>query len=274
MAPSTLVRNSAIVVGSSPEPLDLAEVIEALRAHGRSKGMGGGSLLVGSGLDTRLARNEAARHLFVAGILARLYVQRPDGVLCDSLVERAGGLNPIAVLLDRPEALAEVVVRWGFAQSDPASRSIRTALLDATIGGRSLARKQDTPTLLAEAATSEVLFGMLSQGLMRGAVPTASFWLVREMVRIELWKQPSARDIAFVPSRNNRLMAYRLRLIDSHFASTSARLLEIARTLTKVLPPNSVEAAAFEDLSADDHLRFACPHVPICQSPCGWHPAD
>jgi hypothetical protein len=274
VAPSQLVRASSIDVGCSRDPLDLADVIEALREHGRAKGLGSGSLLVAYGLETRLAKSEAARHLFLAGVLARLSVQRPDGALCDLLVERVGGLIPVAVLLERPEALAEVVVRWGFGGGDQASQAIRAALLDSVIGGRALTTKQDTPTLLAEAPTSEVLVGMLSQGVLRGASMTTAFWLAREMVKVEIWRGPAARDIAFVPNRNNRMMAYRLRLIDSHFASTSARMIDIARTLGRALPPNSVEAAAFLDLAPDDHLRFDCPLVPICQSPCGWQPTD
>ena len=270
VAPSALVRASTVDVGCSREPLDLADLVDALRSHGRNKGLGGGSLLVAYGLATRMATNEAARHLFLAAILARLSAIRPDGALCELLLERVGGLTPVAVLLERPEALAEVIVRWGFAQGDAASQAIRGVLLDGVIGGRALGRKQDLPTLLAEAPSSEVLVGMLQQGLLRGAPMSAVFWLIREMVRVELWKQPAAKEIAFVPSRNNRMMAYRLRLIDSHFANTSARQLDIARALAKALPPGSVEAAAFEDLAPDDHLRFDCAMVPICQSPCGW----
>ncbi len=270
IAPSRLVRASAIEIGCTHDALDVAEVVKRLREHGRQKALGGGSLLVAYGLETRLTRTEAARHLFMAGLLARLSAERPDGSLCDLFIERVGGLGPAAVLLDRPEALAEVTVRWGFAQGDAPSRAIRAALFDAVIGGRALARKQDTPTLLAEAPSTEVLFGMLSQGLLRGAPTAAVFWLIREMVRIEAWKQPAAREVAFIPSRANRMMAYRLRLIDSHFASSQARLIDISRTLCKLLPSGSVEAAAFEDVAPDDHLRFDCPMVPICQSPCGY----
>lgn len=271
MAPSDLIRSSALDVACSRDGLDLSEILQALRTHARAKGLGGGSLLVAYGLPARMASSEALRHLFLAGILARLSVARPDGALCELLVERVGGLAPVAVLLDKPEALAEVLVRWGFANADAPSQAIRGALLDAVIGGRALARKPDTPTLLAEAATPEVLVGMLAQGLLRGAPATAAFWLAREMVRIEAWKHPASRDIAFVPTRANRAMAYRLRLIDSHFAATTSKLIEIARTLAKALPNGSLEAAAFDDLAPSDHLRFDCPLVPVCQTPCGWH---
>lgn len=270
VAPSKLVRASTIDVGCSQDPLDRADLIEALRAHGRQNGLGGGSLLIAYGLHTRMATNEAGRHLFLAALLARLSVERPDGALCDLLIERVGGLGPVAVLLERPETLSELVVRWGFARGDDASRAIRTALLDAVIGGGTLTRKADTPTILAEAPSSEVLVGMLGQGLLRGAHPLAAFWLIREMVRVELWKQPAARDAAAIPSRANRMMAYRLRLIDTHFAGSTARLLEVARALCQLLPPGSVEAAAFDDLAPADHLRFDCPKVLICQEPCGW----
>ena len=147
--------------------------------------------------------------------------------------------------------------------------TVRTVLLDAIVGGRILRARQDMPTVLAEAATSEVLLGLLSQGVLRGAGPSAQFWLVREMVRIGLWRHDAAKKIAFVPSRPNRLFAYRLRLIDSHFAVGVPRMIDIARTLNHILPPGSVEARAFEELAPSDHLRFDCKQVEICQRPCG-----
>lgn len=272
--PQTLVRDAALEAGCLREPLDTSEIIEGLRKHGRSQGFAGGSLLHAFGLETRLAENEAARHLFLAALLARLHGQQPDGALADSLVDKVGALLPVAVLLDRPEALAEVIVRWGFGQPDVASTRIRGGLLDAVIGGRVLKAQADTPTILAEAASSEVLFGMLTQGVLRGAPPLAVFWLIREMVRVGLWKHEAATAIAFVPARACRVMAYRLRIIDSHYASTSARLIEVARSLARILPPGSVEAAAFEDLAPSDHLRFDCREVEICQQPCALAAPD
>jgi len=206
----------------------------------------------------------------LASLLARLYAARPDGSLADLLVERVGGLGPVAVLLDRPEALAEVVVRWGLAQGDAASAAVRTALLDTVLGTRALKAQADLPTVLAEAPSSEVLIGLLGQGLLRAAPMTAQLWLVREMVRAGLWTRPAHTEIAVVPTRAVRLMAYRLRLLDSHFAVGSAMLIQVARRLAPILPPGSVEAAAFDELAASDHLRFDCARVPICQQPCAY----
>ena len=267
--PRLVMRDAGLEAGCSKEPLGVPEVIAALREVGRKQGLVGGSLLLAFGLETRLSENEAVRHLFLAALLARLHARQPDGSLAERLIDRVGALLPVAVLLERPEALPEVIVRWGFGQPDEGATWIRGALLDAVLGGRVLNSKPDTPTILAEAATSEVLFGMLTQGVLRGAPPLAVFWLIREMVRVGLWKHEAATSIAFLPTRANRLMAYRLRLIDSHFAASTARLIELARGLSRILPPGSVEAAAFDDLSPADHLRFDCREVEICQQPCG-----
>ncbi len=199
---------------------------------------------------------------------------RPDGSLAELLVERAGGLGPVAMLYERPETLAEVVVRWALGTPDVAAQQLRAALLDAVIGGRALAARPDLPTVLAETPQSEMLIGTLQQGLLRGAPSTATFWLVREMVRLGLWSRPSHSDIAAVPTRSMRLLAYRLRWIDSHFSGSTARLMEIARRLCALLPPGSVEAAVAEQLAPDEHLRFDCARLPICQEPCSLHRED
>lgn len=272
LTPDVIVRQASVECACSAAPMDVSDIINALRTHGRERGLGGGSRLMAHGLEPRLASSEAARHLFLAGLLARLYALRADGSLADLLVERVGGLLPVAVLLERPESLAEVLVRWGLAQGDAATSALRAALLDAVLGGRALKAQADLPTALAEAPSSEVLIGLLGQGLMRAAPVTAQLWLVREMVRAGLWTRPCATEIAFVPTRPTRLMAYRLRLIDSHFAQGTSMLLHIARRLAPILPPASIEAAAFEELALSDHLRFDCTRVPICQSPCAWAP--
>lgn len=268
-SPASVARQMRVEAACSAQPLDVAEILAALRTHGRDKGLAGGSLLLAHGLESRMAQSEAARHLFLAGLLARLYAVRSDGALADLLIERVGGLAPVAVLLDRPEALAEVLVRWNLAQGDTATSQVRAAVLDAVLGGRALKAQADLPTALAEAPTSEVLVGMLSQGLMRASSVTAQLWLVREMVRAGLWTRAPATEIAFVPTRAARLMAYRLRLLDSHFAHGAAMLIAVARRLAPMLPPGSVEANAFDDLAPSDHLRFDCVRVPICQQPCG-----
>ncbi len=251
-------------------PMELPDVVAALREIGRKNALGGGSLLLANGLEARLARTEAQRFLFLAGLLARLYAAAPDGRLADLVLDRVGGLAPIAVLLDRPEAVTEVVVRWGLALHTPDHAAARAVIFDAVIGGRALKAKKDLPTVLAEAPNSEVLITELQRGLLKGAPTLAAFWLVRELVRIDVWTHPAAKEIAFVPTRCNRLMAYRLRLLESHFANSTSRLIDAARRLATALPPASVEAAAFELLAPDDHLRFECNQVPICQEPCAW----
>lgn len=267
-----VVRQMRAETACSAAPLEFAEVLNSLRTYGREHKLGGGSLLLAHGLESRMAQSEAVRHLMLAALLARLYSLRPDGSLVDLLTERVGGLGPVAVLLDRPEALAEVVVRWGLGQGDPASTALRAALLDAVLGGRALKAQADLPTVLAEAPSAEVLIGLLNQGLLRGAPVTAQLWLVREMVRAGLWTRPSALDIAFVPTRAVRLMAYRLRLLDSHFAQGAAMMIQVARRLAPLFPPGSVEAAALAELAPSDHLRFDCARVPICQQPCAYAP--
>ncbi len=274
VTPTAITEHARLEVACLQEPPEPADVIGQLRTIGRERGLGGGSLLLAYGLETRMAQNEPARHLFLASLLARLFAARPDGALATLLVERVGALGPVAILLERPEALAEVLVRWGLAMPDPASQQVRTILLDAVIGGRALAARTDLPTVLAETPTSEMLVGSLTQGLLRGAGPLAVFWLVREMVRVGLWSRPTHTEIACVPTRAVRLMAYRLRLIDSHHATSSARMLEVARRLAALLPPGSVEAAAAELLAVDDHLRFDCARLPICPPPCALHPVD
>lgn len=272
LSPTSLVTAARLEQACAKEPQEAAELIAQLRELGRSRGVeAGGSLLAALGLEARMAANEPARHLFLAALLARLFALRPDGALADLLVERAGAIGPIAMLSERPEALAEVVVRWGLALPDQASQQVRNALLDAVIGGRALAARPDLPTVLAETPSSEQLLGTLTQGLLRGAGPTAAFWLVREMVRAGLWVRPAHTEIAVVPTRALRMMAYRLRLLDAHFASSSARMLEVARRLASLLPAGSVEAQTAELLASDDHLRFDCARLVICQQPCALH---
>ena len=271
LSPATLHAAGRLEIGCLREPAEPAEILTQLRTLGRERGIGGGSLLLAFGLETRMAHNEATRHLFLAALLARLFAARPDGALAELLVERAGALAPVAILLERPDSLAEVIVRWGLAMPDAASQQVRGILLDAVIGGRALASRPDLPTVLAETPNSEMLIGTLSSGLLRAAGPLGALWLVREMVRVGLWTRPSQREIAFVPSRAVRLMAYRLRLIDSHHAVSASRLLDVARKLAVLLPPGSVECAAFELLAPDDHLRFDCARLPICQEPCALH---
>jgi len=269
-APAAIARMAQLEAACAKQVPEVGELITQLREYGRANALGGGSLLLAHGLESRLAQNEAARHLFLAALLARLYAARADGSLAELLVERVGALAPVAVLLDRPEALAEVVVRWGLAAGDPASNALRAVLFDAVLGGRALKAQADLPTALAESASAEVLIGQLNQGLLRAAPVTAQLWLVREMVRAGLWTRASATEIAFVPTRAVRLMAYRLRMIDSHFALSAAALIQIAKRLVGVLPPGSVEAAAFEALAPNDHLRFDCSNVVICQQPCAY----
>lgn len=272
--PAAIARLAQLEVACAKQAPEVVELITQLRDYGRANALGGGSLLLAHGLESRLAQNEAARHLFLAALLARLYAARADGSLAELLIERVGALAPVAVLLDRPEALAEVVVRWGLAAGDAASNALRAVLFDAVLGGRALKAQADLPTALAESASAEVLIGQLNQGLLRAAPVTAQLWLVREMVRAGLWTRASATEIAFVPSRAVRLMAYRLRMIDSHFALSAAALIQIARRLVAVLPPGSVEAAAFEALAPNDHLRFDCSNVVICQQPCAYAGQD
>ncbi len=272
LSPTSMVTAARLEQACAKEPQESAEILAQLRELGRGRGIEvGGSLLAALGLEARMAANEPARHLFLAALLARLFALRPDGALAELLVERAGALQPIAMLYERPDALAEVVVRWGLALPDQASQQVRNVLLDAVIGGRALAARPDLPTVLAETPSSEQLLGTLTQGLLRGAAPTAAFWLVREMVRAGLWVRPAHSEIAVVPTRALRLMAYRLRLIDSHFAGSTARLLDVARRLATLLPAGSIEAQTAELLAPDDHLRFDCARLPICQQPCALH---
>lgn len=270
-----VVRHVKLENACSRAALEPAEVVAALRDHGRAQGLGGGSLLLGHGLETRIAHNEPLRHLFLASLLARAYAATGDGSLVDALTERVGGsLGPVALLLDRPEALVDALNRWNLLTSDPIATQLRALILEAAIGGKALKLAPDLPAQLAEAASSEALVQQLTQTVLRGAHPLAALWLVREMVRVGLWTRPAATEVAFVPWRAVRLMAYRLRLIDSHFAAGLPLLLQVAKRLAALLPPGSVEAAAIEALAPGDHLRFDCNAVVVCQTPCAWHRSE
>ena len=264
-----VLRDVATAGGCREGPLDTAEILSGLRDVGKQRGLGGGSLLLAHGVESRMAQNDAARHLFLAALLARMCLQ-PDGeALVNLLRERAGGWSPVALLLDRPEALFDCLTRWNLAGGEPLAIRLRALLLEATLGGRALKAQPDLPTQLAEAPSSDQLLTLLGQGLLRAAAFPEQFWLVREMVKAGLWTRPSATEVAFVPTRQVRLMAYRLRLLDSHFAQSLPSYLQVARRLAGLLPAGSVEAAALEALAPDDHLRFDCPRVIICQTSCG-----
>ena len=273
-APHVLIRFAKAEQACGQAPKDAAEVVTALRDYGRLHGLGGGSLLLAHGVEPRLAQNEPARHLFLAALVARGYGQSGDGSLIDVLLERTGGtLGPLALLLDRPEALIDGLGRWQLTGSDPTSAALRALLVDAALSGRAIKVQPDLPTQLAEAASSDALIGLLQQTVLRGAPQVAGFWLVRELVKSAVWSRPCHQEIALVPWRSVRLMAYRLRLIDSHFGQGPA-LLAVAKRLCTLFPAGSVEAAALEVLAPSDHLRFDCTQPVICQRPCAVAHSD
>lgn len=270
-----VIRHVHLEAGCTRAPLDPAQVVAALRDYGRVHGLGGGSLLLAHGLETRMGHNEPLRYLFLTALVARAYALTGDGSLVDALTERVGGsLAPVALLLDRSEALVDALNRWNLLGSDPLSGQLRSLLLDAAVGGKALKLAPDLPAQLAESASSEGLVTALTQTVLRGAHPVAAFWLVREFVRVGLWTRPAATEVAFVPWRAVRLMAYRLRLIDSHFAVGVPLLLQVAKRLATLLPPGSVEGMALEALAPGGHLRFDCQAVEICQTPCALHRAE
>lgn len=272
--PHVLVRYAHVEHACRAEPPDAGSVVAALRDHGRAAGLGGGSLLLAYGIESRMAANEPARHLFLASLLARLHCTGHGAALADALLERTGGtLGPLALLLDRPEALVDGLGRWQLAGHDGIAAQLRAALTDAALGGRAIKAQPELPVQLGEAASSDALIALLGQTVLRGAPPVASFWLVREMVRAGAWTRPAATEIAFVPWRSVRLMAYRLRLIDNHFGH-GPNWVAVAKRLCTLFPPSSVEAAALEALAPADHLRFDCAKAVICQQPCGLASAD
>ena len=194
---------------------------------------------------------------------------QPDGTaLVDLLRERAGGWSQVALLLDHPDALLECLARWHLTGNEPTAIRLRALLLEATLGGLALQKQAELPRQLAEAATSEQLFALLANGLLQATTFSERFWLVREMVKAGLWMHASATEVAFVPTRAVRLIAYRLRLLDNHFAESLPGHLNAARRLAKLMPAGSVESAALEALAPEDHLRFDCPHVVICKTSC------
>ncbi len=267
-APAVIVRFARAEAACGQPPRDAAEIVTILRDYGRQRGLGGGSLLLAHSVESRQAQNEPARHLFLAALVARAYAQTGDGSLADALLERTGGtLGPLALLLDRPEALIDGLGRWQLTGAEPTAAALRALLVDAALSGRAIKAQPDLPTLLAEAVSSEALLALLNQSVLRGAPQVAAFWLVREMVRSGVWARPCHSEIAFVPWRSVRLMAYRLRLVDSHFGQGPA-LQTVAKRLCALFPAGSVEAAALELLAPSDHLRFDCTQPAICQQPC------
>lgn len=253
----------------SQAPADPAEIVRQLREVANSRGLSGGGLLEAWGLETRMAHNDAARHLFLACLLARLSALPDAAELAQILQERAGGWGPVALLLERPEVLTEMLVRWGLAGADRAGAQLRIAVVEATLGGRSLKAQADLPTVLAEAPTSDALITGLHQGPLRAAPTATLFWLVREMVLAGLWSRPAAAEVAFVPTRPVRLMAYRLRLLDSHFALGLPAFVATARRLRAWFAPGAAETAALEVLAESDDLRLDCVRVLPCPQPCG-----
>lgn len=248
--------------------LETDEILTNLRAVAGQRDLAGGSLLAKHGLESKMAQADPAKYIFLAALLARTCLRPGGEALVELLRERAGGWEPVLLLLDRPEALVSSLVRWNLAGAEPAAIQLRALLLDAVLGGRALKAQAELPSRLAEAPTSEALFALLGQGLLQAASFSEQAWMIREMVKAGLWTRPSASSVAFVATRPVRLMAYRLRLLDSHFAPDLPTYLTVARRLTALMPAGSPEAAAFEALAPDDHLRFDCPHVPICSTAC------
>lgn len=267
-APRQSVKQTARPEGCGQPALDPTEIAAALRDVAKQRGLNASGRLQLHGLDVRMAQNEAARHLFLAALLARVCLRPQGDALAAFLHERAGGWGPVALLLDRPEALVDCLMRWGLTGNEPQTAQLRALLLEATLGGRALKAQPELPKQLAEAGTPEQLLTLLGQGVLRAATYPEQFWLVREMVQAGLWTHAAAREVAFVPSRPVRLMAYRLRLIESHFAETQAAFLQIARALAPIFPAGSVEVAALEALAPDDSLRLDCPRVLVCATSC------
>ena len=245
------------------------ELLQQLQDLAQTHGLRGGPVLEAWGLEARLAHTQPARHLFVAGLLARLTVHADAPELAALLLERAGSWGPVALLLERPDALPELLVRWGLAGADGPSARLRATLLDAVLGGRALQTQLELPVLLATAPTSEALLTTLHQGLLRAAPLPVLFWLVRELVVARVWTGPAADEVAFVPTRAARLLAYRLRLVPSHFAPDLAAHIAVARRLRPLLVPGSPAAAAWEVATTVDHLRWDCTRVLACLQPCG-----
>jgi len=262
--PSVAAPAPSVIVPSTVS----GDALERLRAIGRLHGLGGGSLLAGAGLAPAKYAQGPTRYLFLAGILARLAQHADYQTLVEELVERAGSLDAIGTLFEQPQAWAEMIVRWGLVMSDRRSVAIRAATGDALIGARALASNPDLPKVLGEATSPETLLGQLQQTILRGAQPLALFWLVREMVRAGLWTGETARTIALVPSTDVRATAYRLGLLDAHYATGTPALLAVARHLAQFMPPGSPDQAALETLPELLGCRFGCPRARTCDWPC------
>jgi hypothetical protein len=257
----------AVVAGT--DPADPAPAIAALRAWGQSQGLGGGSQLALAGVEARLAATEPWRQLFLAAVLARLAQSAHADAATTLLRTAAGGSwGPVALLADRPAALLEVLSKWQLAGDDPVVAVARDAVVLAAVAASRTAQAAALPAALGSAATGEVLVDHLLETVLYGAPPVAALWLVHEQVRAGVWRHKAATDIAAVPSRAVRLMAYRLRLVDRHFADSPAALVSHARRLAQLLPPGSAESLALQTLAPTDHLRFDCRHVPVCDSAC------
>jgi hypothetical protein len=208
------------------------------------------------GVPASLSADKPLAHLFVVGLLARLHALDRSGSLAAELLERAGGVGPVAALADNLDALPELVVRWGLARHGPVENALRAGLFDATVGGRTLAAQPDLPARLAEAGRSEALIASLLQGILRAAPPEAPFWLVRAFVRAGVWRHDAATRIAAVPFEDVRLLAYRLGLLASHYCRGTAAWIAAAEALCAVAPADGPHAWALEAVAPGMQLTF------------------
>jgi hypothetical protein len=174
----------------------------------------------------------------------------------------------VALLADRPAAVLDLLVKWQLSSDDEVVAAARDAVVLSALAAARTADAAALPAVLGTAATGEVLVEQLLATVLYGAPAVAALWLVHEQVRAGVWRHKAATDIAAVPSRAVRLMAYRLRLVDRHFADSTTALVSHARRLTQLLPPGSAESLALQTLAPSDHLRFDCRHVPVCDSAC------
>jgi hypothetical protein len=268
-AKTPAVERTTPAAFAGADPADPTLVIAALRAWGQSQGLGGGSQLALAGIEPRLATTEPWRQLFLAALLARL-AQSPHAQAATAVLREAAGgsWGPVALLADRPSAVLDLLGKWQLSSDDQVVAAARDAVVLSALAAARTADATALPAVLGTAATGEVLVQHLLETVLHGAPAVAALWLVHEQVRAGVWRHKAAVEVAAVPTRAVRLMAYRLRLLDRHFADSTPALVSQARRLAQLLPPGSAESAALQTLAPADHLRFDCRHVPVCDSAC------
>jgi len=161
-------------------------------------------------------------------------------------------------LMEDPAALLAFCEGQEWFCGDPGHAALAENLIHVLRYRAALAADPELPDALAAADGPGVLIGLLRERLLGAGALLEPHWIVRELVRAGVWTAEGLSEAAVVPSRQTRLAAWRLGLLDVPQADGPDDLLAAARAIAGHLGP--------EDDFGEPLESFCLHHG--CSSPC------